>query len=82
MDVELLIAKVYARQPVWDKWNKHHANRNVVDRLWAEVSQELNMKMMRFSKLFSLIVYFMYCSSFSLDLCMNIIEQHEVIVSR
>ncbi|XP_063842374.1 uncharacterized protein LOC135090051 [Scylla paramamosain] len=42
MDVELLIAKVYERQPVWNKWNKHHANRNVVDRLWAEISQELN----------------------------------------
>ena len=42
MDVELLIAKVYERQPVWNKWNKHHGNRNVVDRLWAEISQELN----------------------------------------
>ena len=40
MDFELLISKVYARQPVWDKWNKHHAYRNVVDRLWAEISQE------------------------------------------
>ena len=55
MDVELLIAKVYARQSVWDKWNKHYANRNVVDKLWAEISQELNMKMMIFSKLFSLL---------------------------
>ena len=79
MDVERLIAKVYARQPVWNKWSKHYANRNVVDRLWAEISQELNM-MMIFSKLFSIVVYFIYCSSFSLDLCMNTIEQHEVIV--
>ena len=26
---------------MWNKWNKHHANNNVVDRLWAEISQEL-----------------------------------------
>ncbi|XP_045123377.1 uncharacterized protein LOC123511495 [Portunus trituberculatus] len=41
MDVELLIAKVYERQPVWNKWNKQHAKRNVVDKMWAEISHEL-----------------------------------------
>ncbi|XP_076034828.1 uncharacterized protein LOC143021305 [Oratosquilla oratoria] len=42
MDVELLITSVYERQPLWNKWNKHHSNRALVDKLWAEISKELN----------------------------------------
>ncbi|XP_076034496.1 uncharacterized protein LOC143021098 [Oratosquilla oratoria] len=42
MDVELLITNVYERQPLWNKWNKHHSNRALVDKLWAEISMELN----------------------------------------
>ena len=39
MDVELLVAMVYERKPIWNKWVKGHANRNIVDKLWAEISQ-------------------------------------------
>ena len=41
MDVTLLISKVFERPPLWDKRNKLHANRYVVERLWAEISKEL-----------------------------------------
>ena len=41
MDIEVLVAKVYERKPIWNKWDKEHANRNVVDKLWAEISQEM-----------------------------------------
>ena len=42
MDVELLITKVRERTPLWDKRNKHHANRNIVNKLWSEVVKELD----------------------------------------
>ena len=42
MEVELLISKVFERAPLWDKRDKQHANRNVIDKLWKEVSKELD----------------------------------------
>lgn len=42
MEVELLISKVFERAPLWDKRDKQHANRNVTDKLWKEVSKELD----------------------------------------
>ena len=56
MDVELLIAKVYERLPVWNKWKKHPANRNVVDRLWVEISHELNCEGKQIFIIFIIIV--------------------------
>lgn len=44
MDVETLIAAVYKRQPLWDKRNKQHANRNTTDRLWREIATEMNLE--------------------------------------
>ena len=43
MDVEVLVAKIYERKPIWNKWDKQHANRNVVEKLWAEISQEMKL---------------------------------------
>ncbi|XP_050714392.1 uncharacterized protein LOC126997371 [Eriocheir sinensis] len=42
MNTELLISEVFKRQPLWNKRNKFHTNKNVVDKLWAEVSKELD----------------------------------------
>ncbi|RUS82551.1 hypothetical protein EGW08_009681, partial [Elysia chlorotica] len=44
MDVDTLIASVYERPPVWDKKHKLHRNRNVIDRLWQEISNEMQME--------------------------------------
>ena len=41
MDAEELVAKIYVRKPIWNKWDKQHANRNVVEKLWTEISQEM-----------------------------------------
>ncbi|XP_012946166.1 uncharacterized protein LOC106013889 [Aplysia californica] len=41
MDVEVLIACVYKRSPIWDKRHKLHANRNVIDKLWTEIAAEM-----------------------------------------
>ena len=38
MDGEVLAAKIYERKPIWNKWDKQHANRNVVENLWAKIS--------------------------------------------
>lgn len=46
MDAELLITKVFERPPLWDKRNKNHSNRNVTDKLWEDVSKELDCKEM------------------------------------
>ncbi|KAK4322772.1 hypothetical protein Pmani_006440 [Petrolisthes manimaculis] len=42
MDVELLISKVFVRPALWDKRNKLHANKNVVDKLWAEICRDFD----------------------------------------
>ena len=40
MEIELIISKVFERAPLWDKRNKAHANRNVLNKLWAEIALE------------------------------------------
>ena len=42
MDIEQLISKIFEKSPLWDKKNKLHAKRNVVDKLWGEISKELD----------------------------------------
>ncbi|CAG9822198.1 unnamed protein product [Phaedon cochleariae] len=41
MDIEVLIAAVFKRTPIWDKRHKLHSNRNSVDRYWKEISNEI-----------------------------------------
>ncbi|CAH2009659.1 unnamed protein product [Acanthoscelides obtectus] len=41
MDKELLIAAVFERTAIWNKRDKLHSNRNVVDRYWKEISIEI-----------------------------------------
>ncbi|XP_050311195.1 uncharacterized protein LOC126746843 [Anthonomus grandis grandis] len=41
MDVEILIASVYKKCPIWDKKSKLHSNRNVVDKCWKEIAEEM-----------------------------------------
>ncbi|RVE49701.1 hypothetical protein evm_005676 [Chilo suppressalis] len=38
MNIEALIAKVFLNPAVWDKRDKNHANRNVVDRCWQNIA--------------------------------------------
>ena len=40
MDVEAIITKIFERTPPWDKTNKAHSNRNVINKLWAEAALE------------------------------------------
>ncbi|GFR77115.1 transcription factor Adf-1 [Elysia marginata] len=46
MDVEALIASVQKRPPIWDGGNKLHANRDTLDLLWKEISDELGCEEM------------------------------------
>ena len=41
MDVEVLVAMIYERKAIWNKWDKLHANRNVVNKLWRKISEEM-----------------------------------------
>ncbi|XP_050315311.1 uncharacterized protein LOC126749663 [Anthonomus grandis grandis] len=41
MDIEILIASVYKKCPIWDKKSKLHSNRNVVDKCWKEIAEEM-----------------------------------------
>lgn len=43
MDVEMLIANVFRRSPLWDKRDKRHANRNTTDKLWREIANEMEI---------------------------------------
>ena len=43
MDIEVLIASVYQRRLIWDKRDKGHANRNIIDQLWKAISIEMGM---------------------------------------
>ncbi|XP_066251338.1 uncharacterized protein [Euwallacea similis] len=42
VNVDSLINEVYHRRPLWDRQNKHHHNRYVLDKLWDEISAILN----------------------------------------
>ncbi|XP_054270252.1 uncharacterized protein LOC128991418 [Macrosteles quadrilineatus] len=42
MDVELLIAEVYERTPIWQYRHKLHHNRGVIDKEWEQISKALN----------------------------------------
>ena len=44
MDIERLIAAVYQESPLWDKRNKLHANRMVVDKCWKTISQDMDIE--------------------------------------
>ncbi|KAL4706416.1 hypothetical protein ACJJTC_010899 [Scirpophaga incertulas] len=41
MDSDVLISLVFSKQPVWDKRDKRHCNRNVTDK-WKEISEAMN----------------------------------------
>ncbi|CAH1959449.1 unnamed protein product [Acanthoscelides obtectus] len=41
MDIDKLIALVYKQCPIWDKKDKQHSNRNVVDKCWKEIAGEM-----------------------------------------
>lgn len=43
MDVDELIAQVFRKAPIWDKQLKLHANRMYVDKLWKDISLEMNI---------------------------------------
>ena len=42
MDSDVLISLVFSKQPVWDKRDKRHCNRNVTDKCWQEISEAMN----------------------------------------
>lgn len=42
MDVEKLIMCVHTRNALWNQKSKDYHNRNIIKRLWEEVSQEMN----------------------------------------
>lgn len=42
MDIDNLISAIFVRSPIWDKRNKNHSNRNVVEKCWKEISKEVN----------------------------------------
>ena len=44
MDIERLIAAVYQESPLWDKRNKLHATRMVVDKCWKTISQDMEIE--------------------------------------
>lgn len=44
MDVDNLISQILLRPALWDKTDKNHHNRFVLDKLWSEVAQEMNTK--------------------------------------
>ena len=37
----MLVAMIYEKKAIWNKWDKLHTNRNDVDKLWCEISQEM-----------------------------------------
>ena len=41
MDDEVLINSVFIRLPLWDKENRDHHNRYVLEKLWAEVANTM-----------------------------------------
>ncbi len=49
MDVETLISEVYLRPAIWDKNRNDHANRNVLDKVWKEISHEINLEGLKLS---------------------------------
>ncbi|RVE54768.1 hypothetical protein evm_000535 [Chilo suppressalis] len=42
MDNDILISLVFTKQPLWDKTDKRHCNRYVVDKCWKEISEAMN----------------------------------------
>ena len=44
MNMERLIAAVYHESPLWDKRNKLHANRMVVDKCLKTISQDMEIE--------------------------------------
>ena len=44
MDADKLIADVFKRPAIWDKRRHEHANRNVLDKAWKEISNEMNVE--------------------------------------
>ncbi|CAH1986672.1 unnamed protein product [Acanthoscelides obtectus] len=43
MDIDILISLVFSKPPVWDKRDKRHSNRYVVDKCWREISAEMDV---------------------------------------
>ncbi|KAG8196014.1 hypothetical protein JTE90_028984 [Oedothorax gibbosus] len=41
MDTELLISKIIVREAIWNKKNASHSNRNLVEKAWREISEEM-----------------------------------------
>ena len=44
MDVDKLIVAVFKRPTIWDKRTKQYANRNLVDKAWKEISEEVGIE--------------------------------------
>ncbi|CAG9793089.1 unnamed protein product [Diatraea saccharalis] len=42
MDSDVLISLVFSKQPLWDKRDKRHCNRKVIDKCWKEISEAMN----------------------------------------
>ncbi|XP_072934156.1 uncharacterized protein [Epargyreus clarus] len=42
MNIDALIALVRKKPQLWDRGNKFHSNRNVLDKCWREIAGELN----------------------------------------
>ncbi|CAG4953189.1 unnamed protein product [Parnassius apollo] len=42
MNSDVLLPLVFSKQPVWDKRDKRHCNRNVNDKCWKEISEAMN----------------------------------------
>ena len=58
MDVDALISYVYTRTPIWDKRDKLHANRSVVDKLWKEIANEIQHEGKKHSFSSTCMLYF------------------------
>ena len=44
MNTDLLISLVFVRKPIWDKREKLHANRIIVEKLWKEIATEMGLE--------------------------------------
>ncbi|GFR87190.1 hypothetical protein ElyMa_000740400 [Elysia marginata] len=41
MDIDKLISSVFKRAPIWDKRDKLHATRSVIESLWKEIANDI-----------------------------------------
>ncbi|KAF5293837.1 hypothetical protein FQR65_LT10975 [Abscondita terminalis] len=44
MDTKALIAAVFKQIPIWDKRQKSHSNRNIVEKRWKKIGEEMNIQ--------------------------------------